>query len=181
MGEMAEVGQAVLMWLGMGGVVVLCLVGALLSALSLSGTWFVVAATALAGVLRWGRFPGLWTVAVFVLICAGVEVVEAFAGSWGVMRRGGSRLAGVAALAGGLLGLVFGSLLPIPVLGSLLGMVAGSFVFVFAVESHRLKSTGRAADVAWGAVAARLAMLFLKVVVTLGMTGVLFAGMLGGF
>lgn len=163
--------------LGYALAVCLCLAGLVLSSVSISGTWLVVAATALAGVMRQGAFPGVWTVVAFALVSGLVEGIEFLAASWGVTRKGGSRRAGVAALVGGLLGMVVGTLIPVPVFGSLIGMVIGGFVLVYLVEKQRLKATRQAADIAWGVVVSRILVTVLKVVVTLGMTAVLFVGM----
>ena len=53
------------------------------------------------------------------------------------------------------------------------GMLVGSFACAFAVERYRLKHSGQAARIAWGAVIARLLVILLKVAATLGMTVVL--------
>ena len=155
---------------------VLCLIGFALSCLSLSGTWLVLIAAGLMAWIRWPGFPGLGTLACFLLVCIGVEVIEAVAGAWGVQRRGGSRAAGCAALAGGFLGMLAGGLIPIPVIGSLIGMIAGSFIFAFIVEHARMKKTAHAAHVATGAVISRLAVIFLKIGLTLAMSLVLAIG-----
>jgi len=172
----------ILQTVGTGGLYVfmalLCLVGVGLSCVSISGTWLVVAATVIAAFAREDAFPGVWTVVVFVGMSLLVEVAEALAGAWGVRRRGGSHAAGVWAVLGGLLGMVLGTLIPIPVVGSLIGMMTGSFVLVFLVERRRL-AADKAAGIAWGAVAARMAVILLKVVVTLGMSVALFWGMWG--
>jgi hypothetical protein len=147
-----------------------CLAGLILSALSFSGTWLAVAAAALLVVC--GVHPGVgWgTVLAFAVLSGLIEVAEALSASWGVRRRGGSSLAGLAAFVGGLLGLMFGGALPPPLIGSLLGMLIGSFALAFAVEALRLRTAGTAARVAWGAVMGRLAILLLKTLATLGMT-----------
>jgi uncharacterized protein YqgC (DUF456 family) len=172
----ADILQSIGMGLGVAGIVLLCLAGLVLSCLTISGTWLVVGATILAALLRPGGFPGWWTVAAFVLVSAFVEAIEALAGIWGVRKRGGSHLAGLAAFAGGILGVFLGSLIPIPVLGQLLGMLVGSFALTFAVEAYRLKKAEHAAHIAWGTVLARVAVLLMKVVVTLGMIVVLAGG-----
>ncbi len=148
---------------------ILCLTGFILSCLSLSGTWLVLGATGLAAWARWPDFPGIGTLVVFLILCIGVEVAEAFAGTWGVQKRGGSKAAGWAALGGGFAGMVLGGLIPVPIIGNLLGMVAGSFGCAFLVEHAKLKKTEHAAHVATGAVLARLAVIFLKVGITLAM------------
>ena len=169
--------QPLLVGLSMALVVLLCVAGVVLSCLGISGTWLVVAGAIIAAVIRKGVFPGLWTIIIFIVLAGLIEVVEAVAGAWGVKKRGGSTLAGFVAVAGGLIGLVLGTFIPVPVLGSLLGMLAGSFGLVFAVEQYRLKKAGQAASIAWGTVLARVFVILLKVTVTLGMSSSLLVGM----
>jgi uncharacterized protein YqgC (DUF456 family) len=154
----------------------LCLLGFVLSCLSLSGTWLVLAASGLVAWLRWPGFPGLGTLAVFLLLCIGVEAAEALAAAWGVQKRGGSRAAGWAALGGGFAGMLLGTAIPVPVIGSLIGMLAGSFACAYAVEHARMKKADHAAHVATGAVIARLGIIFIKIAVVLIMTLVLALG-----
>jgi uncharacterized protein YqgC (DUF456 family) len=154
----------------------ICLAGVVISCLSLSGTWLVLGAAGLIAWIRWPGFPHWGTLAVFLLLCIGTEILEAVAGAWGVQKRGGSKAAGWAALGGGLLGMVFGSFIPVPVAGPLLGMLAGSFGCAFWVEHAKIKKAEHAAHVAFGAVIARLGVIFLKVGVTLAMIVTLIIG-----
>ena len=154
----------------------LCLVGFVLSCLSLSGTWLVLAATGLVAWARWPESPGIGTLVVFLILCIGVEIIEALAAAWGVQKRGGSKATGWAALGGGFLGMILGGFLPIPVLGNLLGMLAVSFGCAFLVEHAKMKKSDHAAHVATGAVLARLRVVFLKVGITLAMTATLIIG-----
>ena len=165
---------------GLGFVVVwlLCVGGLLLSCLSLSGTWLILLATVLAAALSTNPFPGLWTIMIFIALASAVELLEWYSGMWGVSRRGGSRLAGFMALVGGLLGLLAGGMIPIPIVGSLLGMIVFSFALVFLVERNRLQHDGQAAHIAMGAVVARVLVIILKVGVTLCMIAWLVMGML---
>jgi len=169
-----------LIGVGFGFVVValLCMVGIILSCLSLFGTWVVVVATVLAALLSGTDFPGVWTIVGFVVVSGLAEGFEAIAGAWGVTRRGGSALAGFAALVGGLLGLVLGSAIPVPIVGTFVGMLVGGFALVFVVERLRLRQSGQAAHIAWGAVLGRIFVIFFKVIATLGMTAYLFLGLL---
>ncbi|VGO14249.1 hypothetical protein PDESU_02808 [Pontiella desulfatans] len=155
---------------------VLCIAGFILSCLSLSGTWVVLAATGLVAWHRWPAFPGLATLIVFLLLCIGVEAIETMAGTWGVQRRGGSKAAGMAALAGGFIGMILGGFIPIPIIGNLVGMIAGSFGLAFVVEHSKMKKADHAAHVATGAVLARLGVIFLKVGITLAMSAALALG-----
>ena len=173
-----------LAWLQQGGVVIawvavwtLCLLGLAISCLSLSGTWLVSLATVIAVWLRPDEFPGWGLVAVFLVLSGLIELAEWAAGAWGVKKRGGSGWAGFATIVGGVVGMFPGALIPVPVLGSMIGMFVGSFVGAFAVEWARLKHKGQAANIAWGTVVARVLVILLKVVTTLGMTIALVVGM----
>lgn len=156
----------------------LCFVGFILSCLSLSGTWVVLAATGLVAWSTWPAFPGLGTLVIFLLLCIGVEVIEALAGAWGVQKRGGSKATGWAALLGGFIGMFLGTFIPIPIIGNLLGMLIGSFGLAFLVEHARMKKTEHALHVATGAVIARVGVIFLKVGITLLMSIALAIGLM---
>jgi len=154
--------------------VLLCLIGLLLSTLTFSGTWLVLAA-ALITKLAVG-VPTIGTLVVFALICIAVELIELLASFLGVQKRGGSKLAGFAALIGGLVGAGVGTGI-FPILGTFAGLLIGSFGAAFLVEWLRLKHHGQAAHIAWGTVWARLAVLFLKTTLTLGMSLWLLVGL----
>ncbi len=157
--------------------VLLCAGGILLSCLSLSGTWLVLIAAALLYYVLESSFPGIWTIVTFFVLSVGVEILEFFAGWVGISKRGGSKLAGFMAVIGGFMGMAIGSAL-IPVIGTILGMFAGSFGLAFLVERDRLKKDNEAANIALGAVFSRVAVIMLKVCVTLGMIIVLIIGMI---
>lgn len=152
---------------------VLCLAGIFISLVSFTGAWLIALASVLLVVMTASGSPG-WPVALsFLAICVLLEVFDFFAGVWGVSRRGGSALAGWAALFGGLAGMVAGAIIPVPVVGSLIGLLAGSFVCAYAVEKHRLQHHDQAARIARGAVWARLGVMLAKTVAALGMTAYL--------
>ena len=146
----------------------LCLSGLVLSSFSVSGTWLVLAAASAAHFLvDAGSFPGWPALAGMLCVCIAIDSAEWFAASWGVRRRGGSRAAGWMALLGSLGGMLLGSLLvPIPLVGGLIGMLAGSFRLVYGTELRRLQNADRATHVAVGAVLAGISMLLLKIAAT---------------
>jgi uncharacterized protein YqgC (DUF456 family) len=168
--------QAVGEFWGYASALLLCLVGFAMSCLSLSGTWLVLLASGIVAWIRWPGFPGIGTLITFFLLCIGVEILEAVASAWGVQKRGGSKAAGWAALGGGFLGMILGSAIPIPIVGNLIGMIAGSFGCAFLVEQAKMKKAEHAAHVATGAVLARLGVIFLKTGITLAMILVLAIG-----
>lgn len=147
----------------------LCIVAVILSCLSLSGTWLVAAAAILSYFLPGDQFAGWVCVGLFLILSAVVEVLESVAASLGVAKRGGSKLAGVMAFTGGIAGAILGSFIPVPLLGSLIGMFVLSFILVYAVEYKRLKKHGHAADIATGTVIARVIVILLKVTMTMAM------------
>jgi uncharacterized protein YqgC (DUF456 family) len=146
--------------------VLLCTSGVLISAIAFSGTWLVLLAALITFFAN--DVPTIGTLVVFALLCIGAEVMEALAGWFGVQKRGGSKLAGLAALVGGLVGAVIGSGI-FPIIGTFFGMLFGSFALAFLVEWNRLKHHGPAAGIALGAVWARLVILFVKTLITLSM------------
>lgn len=152
----------------------LCLTGLLLSVMAFSGTWMVLLAAIITRLAL--GFPDLGTLIVFALLCIAAEVFEALAGFFGVQKRGGSKRAGLAALIGGLTGAALGSAV-FPILGTIVGMILGSFGAAFLTEWLRLNHHEQAAHIAWGTVWARLAVLFLKTALTLGMSLWLLAGL----
>lgn len=182
---MSEFGQWLLHALSVAGIVLawtacalLCLGGLLLSVFSISGTWLVFGAALGAALLTGsGEFPGGLALLAFGAACAAVDVIEWFAASWGVRRRGGSAAAGGLALLGSLVGALLGGM-AVPILGSLAGMLLGSFTFVYLAERRRLKKNSPAAHIARGAVLAGISVLFLKVAATAGLVLCLAAGLL---
>lgn len=145
----------------------LCLCGCLLSALAFSGTWLVL----LAAIITFfaADFPSLASLIVLTVLCIATELIEAAAGWLGIRKQGGSKLAGLAAICGGLIGGLIGSA-ALPVIGTFFGMLAGSFALAFAVEHNRLKHREQAAKIALGALIARLVILFFKTALTLAMS-----------
>lgn len=145
----------------------LCGIAVLISALTFSGTWIVLSAALITFFSVGVPTPG--TLVVFTLLCIGAEVLEALAGWFGVHKRGGSGAAGLAAIVGGVLGAGFGSAL-FPLLGTFLGLLAGSFAAAYLVEWNRIKHHGTAANIAAGTLVARLSVLFIKTTLTLALS-----------
>ena len=182
---MSEIGAALMQWLSVAGVflawiacALLCLGGLILAVFSISGTWLVLGAAIGAAFLTGpGEFPGWPVLLAFGAVCAAVDVIEWFAASWGVRRRGGSAAAGWLALLGSLGGAILGGMV-FPILGSLVGMLLGSFALVYLTERRRLQRADRAAHVARGAVLAGISVLLLKVAATAGLVLWLAAGLL---
>lgn len=159
-----------LVWIGWALAFVFCLVGVLMSLLSFTGAWLIALAAVLLVLLRADDAPGWWVAGAFLAGSAVLEIFDFFAGKWGVTRRGGSSAAGWAAIGGGLAGMLLGSFIPVPVIGSFLGLIVGSYFAAYYVERRRLLNEGAAAHIARGAVLAKLMVMFVKTVAALGMS-----------
>lgn len=112
------------------GLIVLCTLAWALNLVSLPGNWIAVA---LVGLYAWfgpeaGRVAITWPVVagVFVLALLG-ELLEFTAAAFGAQRAGASRrstmFAILGSLGGAVLGMIFGSVIPIPIIGSVVAAV----------------------------------------------------------
>lgn len=155
---------------------ILVMAGALLLVpLGLPGTWImlaVVALGALAGEVGWTTVAAL---AGLLLLAEAAEFLLVRALS---LRYGGSGAAFWGAVAGGLVGVAVGA--PVPVVGSLLAGVVGTFLGATAVAWWETREARAAARVGWGAVLGRAAAAAVKtaagIVVLVVGGGALFLG-----
>lgn len=174
---LAEIVSRLASLLGVIYLALLCGVGVLLSALSLSGTWLVVVAAVSVFLVR-GGFPGLGTVLTFVYLAILVEVAEYVLSFWGVKKPSGSNRAAIVALAGSMVGLALGGLLLFPVVGAIVGIPLGGLAAIYFYERYREQTVGPSLRVAMGVILTRFGVTLLKLAVTMGMTVWLFAGIL---
>lgn len=115
---------------------ILCLValvGVLFAALQLPGTWLILAASiGYDWYHDWQSLGWKWLVGLTAAALA-AEVIETGA-SYVIARKGGaSRRASIGAVIGGLAGMILLSA-PIPILGTILGGMAGCFLGALAGE-----------------------------------------------
>lgn len=164
------------------GATILSLAGLLIMAgalllipLGLPGGWIMLAVVvvgAVAGQVGWT------TVGLLAGLVALAEVAEFLLVRSLSLRYGGSGAAFWGAVAGGLVGVVVGA--PVPVVGSLLAGVVGTFAGAMAVSWWRTRRARAAARVGWGAVLGRAASAAVKtaagIVVLVVGGGALFLG-----
>lgn len=136
----------------------LVLLGALLLVpLGLPGVWIMVlvllgvAAAGEVAWLTWGALAGL------ALLSEGIEWAAV---AWMGKRYGGSSRAFWGAIAGGLVGALVGS--PVPVLGALVAGVVGTFLGAAAVTFWETRSVEAASRVGWGTALARTLAVGVK-------------------
>lgn len=133
---------------------VLCL---LLVPLGLPGLWLMLAILgvgALSGAVSW------WLLVLLALLAGAAELIEFLLVRHMSIRFGGSRRAFWGALAGGILGFIVG--IPIPIIGSLLAGLIGTFAGAALVSWHELRDLGPATRVGWGAVLGRAFSAIVK-------------------
>lgn len=124
--------------------------GLLVVPLGLPGNWLmllVVAVGALAGRVD----P--WTLGILAVVVAAAELAEFLLVRAASARYGGTPADFWGAVAGGLVGVAVGA--PVPVAGSLVAGVLGTFVGAAAVSLWRTRRPEAAARVGWGAVIGR--------------------------
>ena len=131
---------------------------ALLVAMSLPGTWLILAATCTVAWLRWDEgIYGLTSLGVLAGLAALGEVLELVTGALGAKKAGGSTRGAVGAMAGGVAGGILGTFfLPIPILGSILGAALGAFGGALLGERTAGRDLEAAAAVGRGAFVGRL-------------------------
>jgi len=149
-------------WTGFGLIIVIALG---LNLFGLFGNWLMVAALALAWWLTgFAHFGPWWMFAVYIGLAILGEVLETVLSGYGARRFGGSPGAMVAALVGCFVGLVVGTpLLPIPIVGSVVGACVGGFVFAAGYDYIQHERT--AYDATWigiGAAAGKIGGIFAK-------------------
>lgn len=140
---------------------------------NLPGTWLMVLSAAL---VEWWTSDeifgvGFLVAAVFLALLG--EVLEFAASAAGARGSGGSKRGAVLAISGGMIGAVMGTLLPVPILGTLVGASAGAFVGsifgdLWAGRPVSLSvSAGRGAAVGrfWGTVSKMVAGFVLVVAI----------------
>ncbi len=125
------------------------LVCTLLTAVGLPGTWLLIGFAGFIEVL--GRFwpafaclsPGLGMLVFGGVLALGGEILETLAGAAGSRAGGGSRRGMVGAILGGLIGgLLLTGLIPIPLLGTLIGAIIGTFAGAGIAELSGPESAG---------------------------------------
>ncbi len=140
--------------------------GALLLALvliGLPGTWLLLAVCLVAEALSEESLFHSATLVVAFAIAAGGELLELTSASRGAKRAGASRAGTLAALGGGIVGAVAGTILVlIPIVGTLLGGMIGAFTFGTIAEVHTGKRVKEALRAGSGAAGGQMRGMLLK-------------------
>lgn len=162
---------AVLGWIVFGLVIVVAL---LLDLVGLFGNWLILGAvTAAWAISGFSYFDG-YTLVILVGLAILGEILETMAAGMGAAQFGGGKGSIVAAVIGCIFGAIVATpLIPIPLVGTLIGACGGAFVAATAYELTR-KEHGFEGSVRVGVGAAlgKVAGLFAKTFVGFAMLGV---------
>jgi len=152
------------LWLvGLGAT---CLLGLVLTVFQLPGNWLILAgAVGYAWHGQWSTMPR-WVLYAVALMAVAGEAVEFVSSAWLARRVGASRRAAWYALAGGFLGMFVFSI-PIPVIGTIAGVVLGCFCGAVLGEMTLRNDWAGAARVGLGAAAGRALGTVGKLTLTL--------------
>jgi uncharacterized protein YqgC (DUF456 family) len=131
-------------------------VGLFLNLVGLPGLWLMVGAHAVyAWMTGWEHFVGWPSLIAMVVLAIGAEIVEFMAGAAGSSAAGGRKRGMVGAVIGGLIGAVFFTgLVPIPIVGTIIGVCLGTFIGA-AVMEYRGKGAVHSLRVGVGAAKGR--------------------------
>ncbi|CAA9384396.1 MAG: hypothetical protein AVDCRST_MAG64-845 [uncultured Phycisphaerae bacterium] len=151
-------------WVYYATLAVILLCGLLLNVLTLPGNWLMLLAlVGYAWLTGFNTHVG-WAPLIALLVLAALgEVVEFFAAGTAASKLGGSRWGTVGAILGGLLGGIFlTALIPIPVVGTLAGVLIGTFLGAAGGELIAGKEVGSSVVIGGAATKGRLYGTLLK-------------------
>ena len=144
--------------------------GLILAAFTLPGTWLMLGAAAVYALLTHGRYLGWRTLLVLLLVTLAAEVGEFVLGGAGAKKAGATKWGIFGGLVGAILGGIFlTGLIPIPILGTVIGICLGSFAGAFGVELLLGGPVWRSVRIGFGAAKGRLMGIVGKFTVGLGM------------
>lgn len=140
----------------------LLLTGLALTIMTLPGLWLMVASAAGYALLTHFNFIGWKTLAV-LLVWAGIaEVVELTSSGSGAKKAGGGKRGLWGALIGGIVGGIWLSFIPIPVISTLAGVCLGTFLGAMIGELSAGRRVHHSAWIGLGAAKGRLVGTFVK-------------------
>jgi uncharacterized protein YqgC (DUF456 family) len=113
-------------WVAVGLLSLACLLGVILTAVRLPGTWLIVLAGGLCGWLtQWQRVT-VTILLVLVGVAVAGEAIELLGSMITAKKAGASRQAAWGGLLGGFLGMFLFSI-PVPIIGTIVGAILGCF------------------------------------------------------
>lgn len=157
-------------WLYYLILILILLSGWILNLFLLPGLWLMVAAAAGYAWITSGWYLGVKSLIFLLALAVLAEVAEFAAGSAGAKKAGGTRRAMAGAIVGALAGgLLFTGLVPIPILGTLVGVCLGAFLGAGSIELAIRRELWHSTKVGLGAAQGRLMGILVKLLIGLAM------------
>ncbi|CAN5617663.1 hypothetical protein BH10PLA1_BH10PLA1_17640 [soil metagenome] len=131
--------------------------GLVVALFQLPGLWLMLAGV---GIYAWVTaahgYVSVSSLIVLFMLTLLAEVVEFVAGGAGAKKAGASKLGMVAAMVGDIVGAIAGTpLIPIPVIGTIVGACVGSFIGAMAIEWIKERDVSHSVRVGYGAAKGR--------------------------
>lgn len=132
------------------------LLGLVLAAFTLPGLWLMLGAAAVYALLTRGQFLG-WRVLLILLVVAAVsEIGEIYLGGAGAKNAGASKWGIVGGFVGAIVGGIFLTFVPVPILNHVVGICLGTFLGAFVLELVLGQTLGSSLRIGVGAAQGRL-------------------------
>lgn len=152
--------------------IAILLLGLTMTVMTLPGLWLMVAAAAGYAWLTHGAYIAWRTLAVLLALALVAEVVETASAGAGAKRAGGGRRGLWGAIIGGILGGIFLTFVPIPIVSTFIGVCLGTFLGAMVGELSGGRELGSSAVIGVGAAAGRVKGTLLKLCFGLTITGI---------
>jgi uncharacterized protein len=137
-------------------------IGLVLVFVTLPGLWLMTAATAGYALLTHEKYLGWRTLLVLLALCIVGEILEIALTGSAAKKAGGGKAAMAGGVAGGLLGGIFLSFLPLWPISTIAGICVGSFAGATVAELVTGGETGHSFKVGWGAAKGRFLGILTK-------------------
>jgi len=153
-----------MIWLYYLFLTLLLFTGLFLNVLTLPGLWLMALSLATyAWITGWDVLVG-WPSMITMIVLAGVaEIIEFVAAGAGAKAAGASKWGMLGALVGGLLGAIFLSFIPIPVISTIVGLCLGCFLGAGSVELMLGKNLKQSTLIGAGAAKGRFYAILIKI------------------
>jgi uncharacterized protein YqgC (DUF456 family) len=152
-------------WIFYFVVLFVSLIGLAMLIITMPGLWLMTAAAAAYALMTRLHYLGARSLLVLFLMAVTAEVLEVLLMGREARRAGGRRGTGLGAFIGGIVGAFAGSLIPIPIVGTILGLGLGCFFGAAIVEWFGGGQAKKSIEVGIGAARGRAYGLIAKLII----------------
>jgi uncharacterized protein len=139
--------------------------GMVLAVFTLPGLWLMTAAAAGYALITHEKYLGWHTLVVLLVLALLAEILEFALTGAAAKKAGGGFRAAAGGIIGAIIGGIFLSFIPIPIVGTVLGICLGSFLGAAGVELLAGRETAGSLKIGWGAAKGRFMGIVTKVTI----------------